>query len=290
MILDISRWQGILDADKAKANGAVGVIIRATSGDYYTDPMFAENFQRAKDAGLLVGGYHVFIPTSSAVRQIQRYIDTIGERDVDFPHTIDVEVASGQSPYTITTNLKACMPYIPRVRGKLAAIYTRKYWWDYNIVNDGTDWTIYPLHVAHYTTSLVPLLPRSWATWAIHQFSADGNYLGLTYGVESAHVDLNRFNGDMAALRAYCGLDAPFPPVPAPEWPRAVISRGDSRPLRYDATTEAGKHGNLPPQLRVLAYYEKTVNGDQWLRLTPDGEREIWTARIYQGYELMRWV
>ena len=290
MILDLSRWQGVLDAAKAKAAGVVGVILRATIGDYYTDSMFAENWQRAADEGLLVGGYHVFKPSIAAVRQIQHYIDVIGARVPDFPHTIDVELDDNLSNSTVTNCLKACMPYIPRVRGKLPAIYTRKYWWDDNIINDGTDWTIYPLHVAHYTTNLVPLLPRSWSTWAIHQYSADGNGLGNFYGVQSADVDLNRFNGDEAALRAYCGLTTPFPPVPAPEWPRAVISRGDPRPLRYSPSTMAEKYGNLPPALRVLAYQEMTVNGDVWLRLTPAGEREIWTARIWQGNELMRFV
>jgi lysozyme len=157
-ILDISRWQGKLDGDKAKAAGAVGVILRATIGNYYTDTMFAENWQRANDAGLLVGAYHVFNPTNSAISQIQRFIDVIGARVADFPHTMDVELAVGQNQYTITTNLKACMPYVPRVRGKLPIIYTRKYWWNDNIVDDGTDWSIYPLHVAHYTTSLVPLV------------------------------------------------------------------------------------------------------------------------------------
>jgi hypothetical protein len=84
--------------------------------------------------------------------------------------------------------------------------------------------------------------------------------------------------------------DTPPVPTPGPDWPRAVVSRGDSRPLRYGPSTMADKYGNLAPQLRVLAYHEMTVNGDQWLRLTPPGEREIWTARVWQGYELMRFV
>ena len=279
-----------MDAAKAKAAGADGVIIRATIGNYYTDSMFSENWQRANDAGLLVGGYHVFNPTNSAISQIQRFIDVIGARVSDFPHTIDVELSVGQGPYTITTNLKACMPYVPRVRGKLPAIYTRKYFWDDNIAGDVTDWTIYPLHVANYTTAPSPHLPRAWSDWYLWQLSADGNYKGATYGVESAHVDLNRYRGSLADLRKFCGLDAQPVPAPGPDWPRVVVSRGDSRPLRYGPSTMADKYGNLPAALRVLAYAETAVGNDRWLRLTPAGEREIWTARVWNGYELMRFV
>jgi lysozyme len=245
-ILDLSRWQGKLDADKAKAAGAVGVILRATIGNYYTDPMFAENWKRANDAGLLVGGYHVFNPTNSAISQIQRFIDVIGARVPDFPHTIDVELHAGQNQYTITTNLKACMPYVPRVRGKLPTIYTAKWYWDQYIL-PSTDWSIYPLHVAHYTTSLVPLLPRDWKDWYLHQYSADGNFKGSTYGVESAHVDLNRYRGSLADLRKFCGL-TDTQPIPAPPAPTSItVTANPYLNIRAYPSTEAAILGSARP-------------------------------------------
>lgn len=246
LILDISYWQGDFNAVKAKAAGAVGVIIRATSGDYYIDQRFAANYDAAVDAGLLVGAYHVFVPTCSAAGQSGLFLKTVGDRLLHFPYVMDCELSNNQNPYTVTTNLKATLAYIPKVNNRLPMIYTRKYWWDYNILAS-PDWASYPLWVAHYTTAPDPLLPRDWATWTLWQFSADGNGLGSTYGVQSDSVDINRFNGTMEELAQFCCVGT-FPPPPTE--PEKVTVTASALNIRAAATTQASRLGS--------AYYGST--------------------------------
>ena len=60
-VIDVSRWQGIIDWKKVKASGKVGgVMIRAVStksGQLYVDPCFEANYAGAKSVGLPVGVY-----------------------------------------------------------------------------------------------------------------------------------------------------------------------------------------------------------------------------------------
>ena len=55
--IDISKWDGTWDAIKAKQAGATYVFIKASQATS-TDPQFLDNWQKAKDAGLLRGAYH----------------------------------------------------------------------------------------------------------------------------------------------------------------------------------------------------------------------------------------
>ena len=49
--IDVSRWQGEIDWGRVAAAGYHFAVIRATVGNYYTDPRFYENWHDAHDAG-----------------------------------------------------------------------------------------------------------------------------------------------------------------------------------------------------------------------------------------------
>jgi lysozyme len=55
----------------------------------------------------------------------------------------------------------------------------------------------YPLWLAEYTSAPMPRIPGGWKTWTFWQYSQDGRI----DGVDGA-VDLDRFNGDLNALKA----------------------------------------------------------------------------------------
>ena len=56
-------------------------------------------------------------------------------------------------------------------------------------------------------------LPSNFDTWVFWQFSADGNGRGPEFGASSKSIDLNYFNGDLAAFNAYIG-EPPQNPYP----------------------------------------------------------------------------
>ena len=66
--LDISKWDGAWDARKSKSAGAQFVYIKASQA-VFADPLFAGNWQKAKEAGILRGAYHFLDYTRPAVDQ-----------------------------------------------------------------------------------------------------------------------------------------------------------------------------------------------------------------------------
>ena len=55
--IDISEFQGEIDFEEVRRSGIEAVYIRVGAGEY-TDEYFAENYERAKAAGLKIGFYH----------------------------------------------------------------------------------------------------------------------------------------------------------------------------------------------------------------------------------------
>src|SRR5262245_41928759 len=58
VVIDISHHNGNVNLAKAKEDGILGVIQKATQGQSFKDPTYQRNRQKAKDAGLLWGAYH----------------------------------------------------------------------------------------------------------------------------------------------------------------------------------------------------------------------------------------
>jgi len=76
-VIDISHHNGArLRFDKAKADGIVGVIQKATQGEAYVDATFKKNRTAVMDAELLFGAYH-FGTGSNGVSQAQHFLDTV---------------------------------------------------------------------------------------------------------------------------------------------------------------------------------------------------------------------
>ena len=88
--IDISKWDGNWDANKAKAQGASFVLIKASQATY-TDPQFILNWQKAKDAGLLRGAYHYLDYTKSGKDQANAFADLIKSDPGELPPAVDYE-------------------------------------------------------------------------------------------------------------------------------------------------------------------------------------------------------
>jgi lysozyme len=77
VVIDISHHDGNVNLAKAKEDGILGVIQKATQGQTFKDPTYQRNRQKAKDAGLLWGAYH-FGTGSDGLKQAQHCLDTVG--------------------------------------------------------------------------------------------------------------------------------------------------------------------------------------------------------------------
>jgi GH25 family lysozyme M1 (1,4-beta-N-acetylmuramidase) len=194
--IDVSRWQGEIDWGRVAAAGYRFAVIRATVGNYYTDPRFYINWEGAGDAKLLLAAYHVLAPERPADSQIECLFDVLGARSPDFPVVFDVELRREVSPERITACIIASADLVERKDGRRPIIYTARWFWDNNVLRS-PDWSTYDLWVAHYGVES-PALPADWDEWKLWQHSDRGRVPGI-----HAATDLNWFNGSYEDLLAY---------------------------------------------------------------------------------------
>ena len=63
--IDVSRWQNGINYRQCEADGVKFVAMRCTVGDYYTDPLFAENWEGFGATDILRTPYLVVAPAWS---------------------------------------------------------------------------------------------------------------------------------------------------------------------------------------------------------------------------------
>lgn len=200
--IDVSYYQGSINWNAVKNDGVKFAFIRVSDGTGFIDSKFSANWRGAKDAGVLRGAYQYFRADEDPIRQANLLIDKVGGRlgPNDLPPVIDVESADGQSSATIRAKVRRWSDHIQAKLGVKPIIYTGPYFWQDNV---GGDFHDHKLWVAHYGTSC-PLVPGNWSRWNFHQHTDSGSVNGI-----GGNVDMNRFNGSLAQLRAMTADDRP---------------------------------------------------------------------------------
>ena len=194
--IDVSRWQGEIDWERVAAAGYSFVVMRATIGNYYTDPRFYINWRDARDVGLLLSAYHVVVPHRPADSQIERFFEVLDGRRCDMPPVLDVEVSRGRRREDVTARVAECAAAMEDQDGRKPIIYTARWFWD-RYVLDSVPTADFDLWVAHYGVSR-PALPRGWEEWRFWQYSDHGRVPGIR-----RVTDLNWFHGSYEDLLAY---------------------------------------------------------------------------------------
>lgn len=75
-VIDISHHQRDADFAAAKAAGIAAVILKASQGVSWVDPVFVERAEAVVKAGLLLGAYH-FLDGSDSRAQADHFFDTV---------------------------------------------------------------------------------------------------------------------------------------------------------------------------------------------------------------------
>lgn len=273
--IDVSRWQGEINWQPIAAAGYRFAVIRATVGNYYTDPRFYENWRGAHEHGLLVSAYHVVKPKQTAQSQMDRLCDALGKRKPDLPLVLDVELTDDKPASTITQVVKGCADEIERRAGRKPVIYTGSWFWNPNI-DHSLDWDAYDLWIAHYGVQS-PTLPKGWADWKIWQYSETGSVTG----VSSHRTDLNWFNGSYEELRAYANRPAAPPPAPDEE---STATTEDAPGVEEPAAAVRARLRITNTFLRVRSgpgvhydHLDDLADGDEVEMLDIEG-KEVWIA------------
>ena len=197
--VDISRWQGDIDWQKLRGQGANFVYIKATDGGDHLDPMFRKNWRDAEKAGLKRGAYHFFYWCRTAREQADWFIRNVPKVKGALPPVIDVEwngkssCKQRPSRENVLEKMQVFMDKLEAHYGQRPIIYTAPDFYADNLKGAFPNHPFWLRSVAAHPSKVYP--GRDWVFW---QYSGSG----LSHGVEG-RIDLNVFHGDESAWRSW---------------------------------------------------------------------------------------
>lgn len=184
--IDISEFQGEIDFEEVRRSGIEAVYIRVGAGEY-TDEYFAENYERAKAAGLKIGFYHYVTARSvdEGRRQARFFASLAAGRDPDMRLAMDFEYFGSLSVSQINAISEAYLDELTALTRREAVIYS-----DLSNARNIFSRALaekYPLWAAQYGAD-EPSANGKWREWVGFQYTDEGRVGGI-YG----NVDRNIF-------------------------------------------------------------------------------------------------
>lgn len=200
--IDVSKYQGLVDWNKAFKDGVRYAMIRAVSSNktgLYVDPYLVKNVTNANKAGIHVGVYIYTYATTveQAKKEIKFLMNAIKGLNIELPVAYDMEYEPGILALTKaqrTAVAKAALEAIENA-GYYAMIYCSADFYK-NYLNY-KELSAYDLWVAQWGNKYsVPVTPGIW------QYSNTGSVNGVV-----GNVDLDYFHKDYPAIIKSAGLN-----------------------------------------------------------------------------------
>jgi GH25 family lysozyme M1 (1,4-beta-N-acetylmuramidase) len=197
--IDVSHWQGWIDWPTVAETGRRFAFLKASDDTDFVDQTYARNYERAKAAGLVVGGYHFARPDAtpgSAIAEADHFADTLILASGDFRPVLDLEQTGGLPVADLQAWVRDFLDQLYLRTGLRATIYVSPSFWSNKMGNTG--WFAAngydTLWIAHWTTGAAPTVPASnWGGrgWTFWQYTSDGRVPGI-----EGRVDLDRYRWD----------------------------------------------------------------------------------------------
>jgi lysozyme len=196
--LDVSNYQTGTHWDAVYQSGRRFTFVKATEGQNYLNPEFANDWTVANTVGMMRGAYHYFSAFDDPIQQASFYLSTLGnsgnlEVD-DLPPMLDLESSENVSPEVIVENARTWLDSVEKATGKIPVLYTYPAFWQ--ALGNPPGFDRYPLFIADYSVKC-PVVPAPWIQWTFWQQG-----IGTSSGVHGK-VDLDLFNGGFADLQAF---------------------------------------------------------------------------------------
>jgi lysozyme len=201
---DVSSHQKNVNWSKAKSKGAKFVYVKATESHTYRNPYFGQQYNGARNAGIVRGAYHFALPhKSSGTKQAAYFVHNGGGWRADgwtLPPALDIEYnpyskkkkCYGLSKGKMVSWIKAFSNETKRQTGRRPVIYTNYNWWKKCTGNSAAFASNHPLWLARYSAA-AGSLPSGWNFWTFWQYDNSGSLPG----------DQNVFNGSLSRLKSF---------------------------------------------------------------------------------------
>ena len=208
--IDVSAWNGSkIDWKKVSKANVEFCWIKVTEGQTHVNRGHDDKFQRARDAGLIVGGYHFgrsdhnryddpLVDAEKEAHHFLKNLNKVGVCSGDLLPVLDVEAGmKTDDQYNVEWSLR-WLDEVEKELGVKSVIYSAKWAWDLFLAkankNDLDKLTQYPIWWASYVRS-VPLVGpeeklRGWKEWDVWQYGSKGQVSGIP-----GKVDVNWMAG-----------------------------------------------------------------------------------------------
>jgi GH25 family lysozyme M1 (1,4-beta-N-acetylmuramidase) len=196
--LDVSRWQATISWPQVKAAGKQFVVMKATQGTAYVDPMYTTNRAGAMAVGIPMAAYHFADPDSTpgeAVAEADHYVAVAGLTPGNLLPALDLEQTGALSPAALQVWVRAWLDEVTAKLGIQPMIYVSPSFWSTKMANNTSialaGYKV--LWIANWgvTSPTVPANGWSGNGWTFWQYTDCGHVAGITTGC----VDLDRFAG-----------------------------------------------------------------------------------------------
>lgn len=195
--IDVSHHQGDIDWKTVASQPNVRfAIMKATEGGDHRDSKFAENWQRAGDAGLVRGAYHFFTFCRPGKDQAQNVLATVPKEAGTLPIAVDLEfVGNCNKVPTLDEMAAEVNAFFTELKGtfpeKPIFYVTEEFFDQYLKGNEAR----FPDHYLWLRSVFKEPTQEGCSRWSIWQFADNGTLDGI-----QGPVDLNALCASEARL------------------------------------------------------------------------------------------
>ena len=191
--IDVSHHNGEVDWSKLSGTGVEFVILKATDGIDWLDPLFVYNFRKlAGQESLIRGAYHYYQYADDPVEQADWFISNVALVPGDFPPIVDIEKIPPEGHETFHADLYAFLGRLEEHYQAEPIVYSGRKIWNAQLAETLGD---YPLWIAEYGV-VRPDIPVREHPWVLWQFTDEYQVPG-----SEKNVDASYFNGDINGFR-----------------------------------------------------------------------------------------
>jgi len=236
--MDTSSWdEDITPGQWAQVYNAgyVFAFIRATRGVSFTDSELHDNMERAPQAGLLAGCYHVVFPEDNTAEDEADYFVSVAGDYITGGYlrpVLDLERGSGLSKAALSNWVNNWLDRVEQLTGVEPIIYTNTNYATYELDSSVADRDLW---IAAYWATPDPENGEPdigvFNDWAFWQWTAHCIIPGIP-----GSADCDVFNGTMEELQDYV--------IPGGSIPAPFIVESRSGGKNYSNYSETGTWGN----------------------------------------------
>lgn len=222
-LIDVSHHQETIDWQKVAKTDVKGVMIKATEGRGYVDPVFRRNAVGAPAVGLKVGFYHYARPETgnSPVQEAESFTNAIKQLPSDLPHALDLEgAASALGREDLTEWAYQWLTEVKKRTGHKVMLYTGG---SFAKTYCGAKLAEFPLWIAHYGVD-TPMPNNTWGRWSVFQYTSGGRVDGI-----SSNVDMNAMELDF--WMSLTEEELPFQDVPKTHWAYSLVKQAKEQKI-----------------------------------------------------------